>query len=480
MVNIVTTNGQTEADGLRAAEAEILDGPVPPELTVAELAELGQDVALEQGRIRLTTCRQRHPAGQCSEGVPCQPCIERRRVAALKLHRVRHGRPLHPSEVAAQRNGQAHVTEQPTLPSITRQPLSVFMASRPTQEYLIRHALPRAQPCIMAGAQKTLKTTAALDMAVSLSTGSPWLNYYDAPQAVRVGVLSCESGEATIWETLSRIYAARGIDPASESYPSLSFAVPDLASPLWHAALRKWVQTDRLDVLILDPAYLMMPMDSGAAANLFEVGRRLMPLSQLANETGVTPILLHHARQDSARAGKPLELSDIAWAGFAQWARAWILLSRREPYDPDGPGEHRLLLSTGGSAGHSSRVAVDITEARQSDPGGRRWEVRCQRWSEAEAEAHADRERDRQGREQADIQGRAETILAALARHPGGETRNRLRDEVGMSSTRFAPALAALLADERIIETTITRNRRSETAYRCAPGHAQNGRTVRP
>ena len=68
-------------------------------------------------------------------------------------------------------------------------------------------------------------------------------------------------------------------------------------------------------------------------------------------------------------------MSDLAWAGASEIAGQWWLLMRRQAYNPDHAGEHRLWLSIGGRVGHSSLHALDIHEGRRTDPGGRRWEV---------------------------------------------------------------------------------------------------------
>ena len=111
---------------------------------------------------------------------------------------------------------------------------------------------------------------------------------------------------------------------------------------------------DELEVLAVDPAYMCLPdVDH---ANLFQVGEKLRGVSQVCQETGAMLLLAHHNRKTGkADPFAPPELEDIAWAGFQEFARQWLLVGRREPYEP-GTGEHRLWLSAGGSAGHSAIV----------------------------------------------------------------------------------------------------------------------------
>src|SRR3989442_617871 len=80
-----------------------------------------------------------------------------------------------------------------------------------------------------------------------------------------------------------------------------------------------------------------------------------------------------------------MQLGDLAGAGVAEFARQWILLSRRKPYDPGRPGEHRLIMNYGGSAGHCGVLAIDVREG-ELQPGGppRTWEVTCSPLQEAQ------------------------------------------------------------------------------------------------
>ena len=147
---------------------------------------------------------------------------------------------------------------------------------------------------------------------------------------------------------------------------------------------------DELEVIAIDPAYLCIgEADHG---NLFAIGARLEGISRVCGEIGATLILAHHNRKNGkADPFGPPELEDIAWSGFQEFARQWLLVNRREPYEP-GTGQHALWLSAGGSAGHSNLWALDIAEGTQSTPGGRFWQVSVTPASEARKDTQARQE----------------------------------------------------------------------------------------
>ena len=79
--------------------------------------------------------------------------------------------------------------------------------------FLVRGVLVEGQPMIIGGRSKTLKTSLACDLAVSLGSGTPFLGRFDCHR-VGVGFWSGESGAATIRETASGIADSKGVDLA--------------------------------------------------------------------------------------------------------------------------------------------------------------------------------------------------------------------------------------------------------------------------
>jgi len=78
-------------------------------------------------------------------------------------------------------------------------------------EYLIPGVLVKGQPMIVAGPQKTLKTSIMIDLALTLSAGGRFLNQFPVAKTAKVALMSGESGMATIQETAKRVAAAHDL-----------------------------------------------------------------------------------------------------------------------------------------------------------------------------------------------------------------------------------------------------------------------------
>ncbi len=342
-----------------------------------------------------------------------------------------------------------------------------FAAANYEQRFLVKGILVADQPAICGGRSKSLKTTTLLDLAISLGTGSRFLNRFDASN-VNVAVLSGESGHFTIQETARRIAAAKQVNLADASI-FWGFDLPQLARPDDLSALGEVILANNVDVAIVDPAYLCLlggDTQGRQASNIFDMGPLLLGLTEVGQKTGATIILCHHCRKNLTEPWQPPELEDLSMAGFGEWARQWMLLGRREQYQ-QGSGLHRLWINVGGSAGHSGCWAVDIDEGVLGDDfTGRHWHVDVK----GSADAVADNERRKEQKkaekaEQTEFRHK-QKLKEALTQCPNGETAKRLGELAGLSPKNFGPAITALLKEGRAENCQVVKGKVTYDGYK--------------
>ncbi len=177
-------------------------------------------------------------------------------------------------------------------------------------QYAVNEVLAVGQPCIIGGSKKTLKTTLALDLAVSLATGSKFLGEFDVLQKGRVGFISAESGEATIRETASRICRQKGYLLSSVDILFV-FQVIKLSRAADLAGLRTFITQQEIKNLFIDPAYLLLfagDSNGRQASNLFDVGQSALAINRDRTGNGCTITLLHHANKSAGRDGSSIGL----------------------------------------------------------------------------------------------------------------------------------------------------------------------------
>ena len=366
-------------------------------------------------------------------------------------------------------------------PTSSSQPLETITSAELANaqynlEYLIPGLLVKGQPCVMAGPKKCLKTNTLIDLTLSIATGTGFLGHFSVPIAHRVALLSGESGAATIQETARRVARSKNDSHLKNATNAFwCFDLPKLGQPNTVRALVDYVNRHDLDVICIDPAYLCMPIGD-SASNLFVVGPMLADLSKVASETGVTIVLAHHTTKTSSSKAHgveqfaPPELENIAWAGFQEWARQWMLLGRSERYDPDRTGHHKLWLAGGGSAGHSGLWGVTIDEGSQQDLHGRRWHVRVASASavctEQQTVRSTARDNAKRAKEQARRDERQIKAILAYRLFPDGETKTQLRDAAGLSGTHFETINAQLIQQGLVEECNVEKNGKSLPGFR--------------
>ena len=342
------------------------------------------------------------------------------------------------------------------------------------QTWLVNKVLVEGQPAVVGGSKKTLKTSLCLDLAISVSAGmrEKFLDRFRVENPRRVGVISGESGEATIRETARRICHSKRLD-LSRLNVFWSFMLPQVSREEHLDKLTDAITANGLEVVILDPLYLSLLAgnSTASAANVFDMGPLLSNLSTACLNAGATPILVHHTKKlGKGNQSRRPELEDLAFAGVQEFARQWILLGRREAYEP-GSGEHKLWLGVGGSAGHSGSWAVDVNEGELNQNfSGRQWGVEVRTAGEEFSRADAERQDKKAEKDQTKRDSAILRMRAALESYPEGETYSVIRETAGLNGAQARPALVELENTGVVEKTTITKRAgngtRESDAYR--------------
>ena len=341
----------------------------------------------------------------------------------------------------------AHLTvnRSERFPLVTAKELAT---SKYETKYLIHGILAANEFCILVGPQKTLKTSLALQMAVCLAVGARLFEMFVVPERMRVGFMSGESGPATVQNCFLRICTSMRISAEAIDNLAFCFSIPNLDVDADIAAAERFITANRLKVLFIDCFYRMISDTADKASNVFAMGAVLGKLMDLQSRTGCTICLLHHTTKHQPSC-KP-KLDNAAFAGSAEAARQWILLNRVKDYDTRSPGHHELWFVTGGSAGHSVEVKLEVDEGSQFDSGGRSWTVQAFLSHAPQSETSGDSDagnaataKNYESVEATRARNR-EKVLKAFELFPNGGMKTDIRGETKLNSALFNLALDEL------------------------------------
>jgi hypothetical protein len=354
------------------------------------------------------------------------------------------------------------------------QPISTrdLMTATKPPRWLVQRQIVEGQPLVIGAPQKAGKTSVAIDLAISLSMGTPFLGFFATCRPVRVAMISGESGRWAIMNLAREVCRARGIS-WGEVNVTWQFNLPRLPSAADLAELGRGIKGDGVEVLIVDPLYLCLL--SGAAdlqaSNLYQMGPLLLDVASLCIEAGATPVMLHHTNRPANAKREPLELSDLAFAGISEFARQWILLNRREPFEPGQPS--KLWMTAGGSCGQSGTWAIDVDEgALRDDFTGRRWNVTVTPRGnviEEQRTAAARKKQDAELQKERDEEATFLRTLDLLDPCAKGVTQSAIRAQAKFSGDR-ASAIQKRLIEEGLIQEVPVMVANGKTSQRATPG----------
>lgn len=138
-------------------------------------------------------------------------------------------------------------------------------------------------------------------------------------------------------------------------------------------------------------------------------------------------------------------------------------MNRRAAYEP-GSGHHKLWLTIGGRLGHGGLYGLDLDEGEFQQGVDRRWEVSVLHPDEVKQQREDRKVLDLERRENEHV----EKLIAALHKHPAGQTARQLKAESRLNQDNFLRALAVLKQVGRVEEILIPTKRGSFDGFRLA------------
>jgi len=175
----------------------------------------------------------------------------------------------------------------------------------PQTEWLIDELWGEDAVGILGGEPKCCKSFLALDMAVSVASGTPCLRQFPVRRKGTVLFFPAEDSLAVVRRRLEGICASAGLDLAALAIEVITAPALRLDLESDRQLLRNTVETFKPRLLILDPLIRLHRLDENDAS---QVAGLLSFLRKLQRSFHLAIVVVHHARKggNSARPGQAL------------------------------------------------------------------------------------------------------------------------------------------------------------------------------
>jgi hypothetical protein len=199
---------------------------------------------------------------------------------------------------------------------------------------------------ILAGPPKAYKSVIATDLAVSVASGTPFLDHFRVPKTGPVIIIQEENDPGEMQDRLQRIAHSRALTGAAELKHGRLSVTDDRSLPIGLLNNEGFDLTDEDDIdwivgeierteailLILDPLYLMTPgADENSASDMTPILKRLLRIKQ---QYGCGVLILHHEHKQNA-ANPRGQIDRISGTGvFGRWFESALIAERPDPGEP--------------------------------------------------------------------------------------------------------------------------------------------------
>lgn len=174
-------------------------------------------------------------------------------------------------------------------------------ATQPTP-WLIQDFWPLPGVGILGATPKSYKTWLALDIAVSVASGTAVMGHFPVVAPGKVLVYAAEDSIDSVRHRISDLASARALTLANLDLALLAVPSLRLDTPVDLARLRATVALHRPRLLVLDPLVRLHKLDENSAG---EISALLGELRTMQREYQVSILLVHHLRKNGAAASQP-------------------------------------------------------------------------------------------------------------------------------------------------------------------------------
>jgi hypothetical protein len=203
---------------------------------------------------------------------------------------------------------------------------------------------------ILGGEPKCCKSFLALDLAVSVASGTPCLRRFVVQRTGPVLLFPAEDSLAVVRRRLEGICSAAGVDFQSLPVEVITAPTLRLDAPKDRERLTNTVQALQPRLLILDPLIRLHRVDENDAS---QIAGLLSYLRQLQRTFQVAVLVVHHARKDanSTRPGQALRGS----SELHGWGDSNLYMRRR--------GAQLTLSTEHRAAACQDHIPLELTQA---------------------------------------------------------------------------------------------------------------------